>query len=204
MAGKESPGSRQWVVDSPIASDLIEMWTEDQRLSTKVVAASRQDPRLRRIFLFELDESEWPDGYAACREIAHRNVSRLAEIVDEHGWPRPSLYGPEAASAAWGIAQHADGDNQLRKTFVPLLRSAVDDGEPVADHLAALVDRIALADGRPQSYGTLVQDDGDAWVLRLPSEDVERLDERRAEIGLGAWADWVASFPTPSTLWASK
>lgn len=177
------------------------MWEEDQRVSQPVAMAARQDPRLRRRFLFELDESDWPAGYSACRDVAHRNVERLDEIVRAHGWPTPSRAGIDAATAAWGIAQHADDDNDVRRRFLPLLHAAVAEGEPVGEHLAALADRITLADGTPQLYGTLVQDDGDDWVLRPPVDDIERLDERRAAIGLRPWRDWVSTFPPPSTLY---
>lgn len=189
-------------MEDTVAAELIAMWAADQRLSYPVVMAARQDPRLRRIFLFELDESDWPDGYAGCREVAHQNVLRLAEIVRQYGWPRPSRVGLEGAAAAWGIAQHADGDNEMRRGFVSLLADAVSDGEPIAEHLAALVDRIALADAAPQKYGTLVWDEGDDWVLRPPVEDVAGLDDRRSQIGLGSWRAWVATFPSPSTLYA--
>ena len=37
-------------------------------------------------------------------------ADRLAEIVDEHGWPTHSMVGTDGGTAAWLIAQHADFD----------------------------------------------------------------------------------------------
>lgn len=189
-------------MDEALRAELVGMWQEDQELAVAVFERTRHDPALRQIFLFELPEERWPEGYAACRAQAHRNVTRVADIVDVHGWPGRSMVGEDGAAAAWGIAQHADGDQALRRRLLPALAAAVRAGEVPGDHLAALTDRVLLADGLPQRYGTLIQERDGKWVLREPIEDESSLDRRRAEIGVGPWRDWVALVPPPAQLYS--
>jgi len=66
------------------------------------------------------------------------------------------------------------------------MRAAVDAGEAPAARLAYLEDRVRVALGRPQLYGTEeIQLPGRDWEL-LPVEDPARLNERRAAVGLPA------------------
>src|SRR5687767_455451 len=55
-------------------------------------------------------------------EIDRRNMKRLEEIIQEHGWPGKSLVGEKAAGAAFLILQHAEPE-VLAKYF-PLLKEA--------------------------------------------------------------------------------
>jgi len=108
------------------------------------------------------------------------NQSRLATIIDSHGWPKSSVVGSMAASAAWAVVQHADLEYQNK--YLPLIRSAAADGEARKSNLALLEDRIELREGRPQVYGTQV--DTRNGVDLFPVQDVANLDKRRAEVGL--------------------
>lgn len=65
-----------------------------------------------------------------------------------------------------------------------LLRVAVSVGDASARHLAYLTDRVLVADGQPQLYGTQYTHEADGMELRpQPIADPERLDERRAAMG---------------------
>ncbi|WP_425473561.1 DUF6624 domain-containing protein [Streptomyces tailanensis] len=58
-------------------------------------------------------------------------------------------------------------------------------GDASARHLAYLTDRVLVADGQPQLYGTQYTHEADGTELRpQPIADPERLDERRAAMGL--------------------
>jgi len=92
----------------------------------------------------------------------------------------------EAAEAAWAIAQHTDHDPAFQAHCLELMRAAVAAGEAHAARLAYLEDRVRVALGRPQLYGTQeIQLPGMDWEL-LPVEDPARLNERRAAVGLPA------------------
>ncbi|MFI6797221.1 DUF6624 domain-containing protein [Streptosporangium canum] len=55
--------------------------------------------------------------------------------------------------------------------------------------MASLVDRVRVADGRSQVYGTQYWTHDGVYEPR-PIEDLERLDVRRAEVGLAPQADY--------------
>lgn len=122
-------------------------------------------------------------------EEEHARTARIREIVAERGWPGRSLVGDDGASAAWLLVQHADDDPSFQERTLELMRAAVEAGEADARDLAYLVDRVRVAHGKPQLYGTQFGRSGPQ-----PIEDEEHLDERRAAVGLEPFADYAARF----------
>ena len=116
---------------------------------------------------------------------------RLAEILDQVGWPTYDLVGKDGGDAAWLIAQHADLDPDLQKRALRLLRAAVADGQASGGNLAYLGDRVAAAEHRPQRYGTQIDCTQDGAVPRggllLPG----RVDQLRRRAGLEPLADYL-------------
>ncbi|MGQ0431490.1 MAG: DUF6624 domain-containing protein [Microthrixaceae bacterium] len=120
---------------------------------------------------------------AMTRRVQRDNTLRLREIVDEYGWPDATLVGAEAAAAAWLLAQHSDADRDLQQRVVLLMNAALERGTIEAGHLASLTDRVALANGEPQIYGTELTATGGVWSVQPPC-DLERAEQLRASIGL--------------------
>jgi hypothetical protein len=67
--------------------------------------------------------------------------------------------------------------------------------------LAYLTDRVYLAEGRPQEYGTQVTARDGQWIPRH-LRDHESVDDRRAAVGLEPLADYLTRFgdPRPNVL----
>ncbi|MFI6396196.1 DUF6624 domain-containing protein [Nonomuraea sp. NPDC050540] len=97
------------------------------------------------------------------------------------------MVGDDGGSAAWLFAQHADHDVAFQRRCLDLLRKAVAAGQAELSQVAYLTDRVRVADGRPQLYGTQYHEP-DGRLQPRPIEDLDRLDERRAEMGLGPHA----------------
>jgi len=116
-------------------------------------------------------------------EVDGENAEWLRNLVREWGWPGRSLVGDEGAHAAWLLAQHADRDPALQKHCLTLLEQAVADGEASPRDLAFLNDRVLLAEGATQIYGTqMTAQSGKFAACRL--RDPEMVDKRRASVGL--------------------
>ena len=64
-------------------------------------------------------------------------------------------------------------------------------GEASARDQAYLEDRVRIFSGQPQLYGTQFMYDKDE-LKPQPIEDPEHLDERRAAVGLGPFAEYEA------------
>lgn len=119
------------------------------------------------------------------------NQAALLEMVPPEGWFHRSRYGSEASQAAFLIVQHAN--IELWRRFVPVLEPLVLTGEVDGAMFALMYDRLALAEGRPQRYGSqMICVEGRYRVA--PLEDAEGIDARRAAVGLGPLADYVAVF----------
>lgn len=138
-----------------------------------------------------------PDGMSADEvpsidEVDASNQARIVEVFDEHGWPGWSLVGKRGSTAAWTIVQHADLDLDLQRRGLELLRAAVEAEDASEGDLAYLIDRVRVADGEPQVYGTqwsLTR--SGRWIPRTPIEDRTGVDERRARAGLSPLSEYV-------------
>jgi hypothetical protein len=159
--------------------------------------ASIKEPALRREIFAMRDEDQAarqamiandkdPDVLAKLEAIDKKTTTRMKEIIAKHGWPGKSLVGQDAANAAWLLVQHADKDVAFQKQCLELLEKAVKAGEARAVDHAYLYDRVAVAEQRPQRYGTQFKDQ-----KPQPIEDEAHVDERRTAIGLGTMESYA-------------
>ncbi|MGA5823792.1 DUF6624 domain-containing protein [Kitasatospora sp. NPDC094028] len=138
--------------------------------------------------------SDDPAEQLAWRRLTARHADRLSEIMDAHGWPTAELVGEEAARAAWLIAQHADRQLDVQRRALRLMEQAVADGAASPRDLAFLRDRTLVNEGREQIYGTQIAGVGDGSPIPWPCEEPEHMDERRAEVGIPPYAEYIAQF----------
>lgn len=126
-----------------------------------------------------LQDGKLSDGYNPDMEAVHKkNAARLAEIMNDIGYPLKSKVGIEGSEAAWLIVQHAISEPALMKRCYQLMQIA-EDVNP--QNLAYLYDRICYYEGRPQRYGT--QFDGSGLY---PVEDKKEMVRLRKELKLKA------------------
>ncbi|TQS24416.1 hypothetical protein FLX08_00705 [Microbispora hainanensis] len=137
------------------------------------------------------DEPPSQERMAQWRSIDRDNTAWLRSVVGARGWPLLSQVGEEAALAAWLLAQHADASPEVQREFHRALSDAVSRNEAKPAHLAYLEDRIRVGSGRPQLYGTQFFRD-DSGFRPHPIEDADRLDDRRAAMGLEPFSQYEA------------
>lgn len=148
-----------------IATEILAMADEDQRMRSEVAAKTRQ----------------WDAS------VDERNTRRMRAIISEIGWPTTSKVGAQAEHMAWLLVQHAELAFQ-KDCFALMAREPAD--EVCARHLAYLEDRIRVREGLPQRYGTQLQMGDGGWEP-LPTMDPEDLDARRLAIGLEPIAEYL-------------
>jgi hypothetical protein len=167
-------------VDEELRRELLARAEEDQRVRRRVSPPKGQ----YEVRLSDAEAAEW-------QRVDTGNTRWLADLIAARGWPGRSLAGADGAQAAWLLAQHADRDPEQQRAFLDALRGAVAAGEASPANLAYLEDRVRVRDGRPQLYGTqFTVTDGEFGPS--PIEDPDRLDERRAEVGLEPFAVYEA------------
>ncbi|MFK0120109.1 DUF6624 domain-containing protein [Streptomyces sp. NPDC090994] len=144
---------------------------EDDQAARRLAAETHDGREMRRI---DLDNTAW-----------------LQQVIVERGWPGVALVGEQGADAAWLLAQHADLAPAFQRQALDLLKAAVAAGDAPPRHLAYLTDRVLVAAGEPQLYGTQYTHEPDGSNLRpQPIADPDRLDERRAAMGLEPAAEY--------------
>ena len=119
------------------------------------------------------------------------NLAWLREVVAQVGWPGRSMVGEDGAHAAWLLAQHADRDPAFQRRCLDLITEAAAGDEVSKTELAYLTDRVLLAEGQAQEYGTQVMGREEGWVPRR-LRDPETVDERRAAMSLGPLGEYIA------------
>ncbi len=125
----------------------------------------------------------------AVQQADEENTKRLAEIVERYGWPRIALVGKEGANAAWLLVQHADRNRPFQRQCLDLMTQLPKDEVSQRD-LAYLTDRVLLAEGKKQVYGTQMNSAEGKWTPQ-PLEDPDNVDQRRAERGLEPLAEYI-------------
>lgn len=182
---------------TPPAGQAIVLFGEEVVLSREAIGAERAkavrdleamagpDQLYRgRSETGELSTEEWTQQTA----IDVANMKRLAEIIDAYGWPGLRFAGA-ASQTAFLVLQHADHASQRK--YLPQLHDAVQRHDALGSALALLEDRLLVADGKPQRYGSQLSNN----PLRFdPIEDEARVDERRRSIGLEPLADYAKRF----------
>jgi hypothetical protein len=126
---------------------------------------------------------------AAVKKADQENTQRLGAIIKEHGWPGISLVGKDGSQAAWLLVQHADADPKFQRKCLDMM-TKLPKGEVSQTDLAYLTDRVLLAEGKKQIYGTQFNS-SDGKLEPRPVEDAANVNKRRAEVGLPPLADYV-------------
>jgi len=88
----------------------------------------------------------------------------------------------EVSQATWLLAQHADHDLQFQLRCLELMKT-LPSGDVSLQNIAYLEDRVRVAQGRPQLYGTQFIREGDNLIPQ-PIQDEVDLDRRRQAMGL--------------------
>lgn len=123
--------------------------------------------------------------------IDKENTERLKTIIEEIGWPTISKVGAKASHAAWLIAQHADHDREFQRACLGLLtKQSRDEIQP--KEIGFLTDRVRVAAGNLQLYGTQFWTDDNGVFGPRPIEDVDSLDQRRDELGMQPFSEYMA------------
>lgn len=130
-----------------------------------------------------------PSLVDARRAVERRHADRIWTVLDDYEvWPGRRLVGEDGAQAAWIIVQEAIEDPGLQRRSLELLEVAVDSGDADLQQYALLLDRVRMADGLPQLYGSqfVVGRTGD--LEPWPIDDLAAVEERRRKVGLPPFA----------------
>lgn len=106
-----------------------------------------------------------------------KELARLKTIITSHGWPGARFAGPELAANAFTVLMRTPPKEM--EALLPALREAQAQNDVPGAQLAQAEDRLLVAKGQPQRYGTQLAS-GKPVII----EDESALDIRRKMLGL--------------------
>jgi hypothetical protein len=179
----------------PLQAELLAIFDDDQKTRQILVDS-----------LLKYGSAVLRRGDPLVRAISFKdsiNLSKIDSIIARYGWVGTDVVGQRASQAIFLVIQHST-DLQKQEKFLLLMREAVREGNASAADLALLEDRVALAEGKKQIYGTQIGIDKDGGNCLMPLEDPDHVDERRRKAGLGPLADYLKQWNIPWDGTASK
>ena len=145
---------------------------------------------------FEATDQLRPASVAQAAAVHAGNAAWLTRTLQTYGWLGRAAVGGAGEEAADRLLHHDPRDTTLMAVALPLAERAFRHGEARGEQVAWLTDWLALARGRPQTYGTAIQLPGGmsgGGPVIAPIADSARVDERRAALGLRPLAESVRS-----------
>ena len=124
--------------------------------------------------------------------ITQKVAEQLCSILSSNAWPVKSTVGPEAASI-WIRLIRINLPFSVQRELAQVISAAVEKNEVDKNlDLAAMIDRLRLAAGAPQIFGTQAVPQNGFLVL-WPLQSEERADAFRADYGMGRLRDGIRS-----------
>lgn len=193
-----------WAVDlsqamhaCPGAAAFIEAQVAQQRAALSVGPSVVSDNVRRERLLALQDEDQrlyerlasGSIDVTALMPVKERHLSYLRqELGDSVAIPSVGEVGRDGLAALWLLVQHADDDPSLQAKALANFEPLVKRGELDASKFALLSDRVLLASGKPQRFGTQLRSLETGEPLKLDSPaSVER---ERTALGLMSTEDY--------------
>ncbi len=131
-------------------------------------------------------------------KMDHENLERVVSIIENCNFPTLKEVTQNQMDAIWLSLHHAP-DKQYVKKYFPLIEKAKFNGDISGDAFATIQDRILMSEGKPQLYGTQV-DDQKLYNLFEP----EFVNQRRKTLGMEPLEEYLKfyniEFKTPQKL----
>jgi hypothetical protein len=117
----------------------------------------------------------------------HRNQELAISILEKCGMPSLKEVSRNQLDAIWLALQHTD--KKYRKKYFPLIEKAVKNGDLSKQQYALMKDRILMDDGKPQLYGSQIEN-GKLYELEAP----DSVNERRKEMEMEPLEEYLKNF----------
>lgn len=172
-------------VKSELAFKLAHIYCKDQRyrdLSSDFKSAKGYIPSeydIDYLIAGKILESE------SEAEVISRIAADMDQILERHGWPDPAEVGLRQSIAPVYAILHSE-DIALHKKYLPLVKTAFQEGKLNGKWYATIVDRILKAEHGLQRYGTTYfPNPNDSLQFSVGAlEYPEQVDSLRAEVNM--------------------
>lgn len=168
-------------IDRPLRAELRAVLDEDQKYRKQIEGVEKTNGR---------DSPQMRDLWKVIQQKDAENLAKVTTTLDQRGWLGPDIVGSDGSSALFLVIQHADLKTQEK--YLPMMRAAVKEKKAQGSSLALLEDRVALGEGRRQTYGSQIRfDEKTKKYCVSPLDDPAHVDARRAAVDLEPLAEYV-------------
>jgi len=116
--------------------------------------------------------------------VFQENGVAVREIFTNHGFPDTSLVGEDGQHDFWLLVQHMDFDPEFQERVLTAMKPLAKQGAANAVDFAYLTDRVRLAKGEKQLYGTQIMHLENMMAVPRPTADSLLLNSRRIAINM--------------------
>lgn len=177
------PMDKEWV-----KKKLQHMVDVDQYMRNQV------DLPFRNKYSKEEQEYFWQQFMPRWERVDLSNTQGLKDLLKIYTWFKASEFGGQADLNAWLLVQHADHDVAFQKHVLAVLEKLYPVWETHPAHYAYLYDRIASHENRLQRYATQGRCIGPGQWEPFPTEEPDKVDERRKAMGLEPLEEYKKRF----------
>lgn len=165
--------------DKPLRRRLQMIMKTDQEVRIAFLAAHNRQPH---------DSIAEAEALHEMQRVDKINQEQICKILDSRGLVGRDKVG-NAVGTFWAVIQHSDVNTQ--KKYLPLFHEAAKKGDISKEGVAMMEDRINMFEGKPQRYGSQIEEDehGNPRLYKLLDES--KVDEWRSEMGMEPLKDYL-------------
>lgn len=164
---RQRAARRQPPTNPALRAELLELMQVDQDVRMVFIRAQREPTAA------ELQRMAETDG---------KHQQRMQALIQEAGFPSAAAVGPDGSNAAFLLVQHAP-DAAFQAWALAAMEPLLAEGNVSRADYALLFDRVRIAQGGPQRYGSQFKVQDGVTVLE-PVERPAELDARREQMWL--------------------
>lgn len=165
----------------------------DKPLRRKLLMIEKTDQEVRMVYLsahnsIPHDSIAEAEALKEMQRVDKINQEQICKILDSRGLVGKDKVG-NAVGVFWTIIQHSDLATQ--KKYLPLFQEGAQKGDIAKEGIAMMEDRINMFEGKPQRYGSQIEEDehGNPRLYKLLDES--KVDEWRSEMGMEPLKDYL-------------
>ena len=180
---KACPGLKEWKAAHPHAGREADAADKDSKASQPEVQATLRErvdaDQQAREAVFAGPGAPDEKSIKAMLAVDADNLAWLKQLVAKQGFPTVAQVGRSGVANAFLLVQHADTDPDFQASMLEVLRARVAEDGIRKSEVAMLTDRVLIAQGKPQRYGSQYAQAKDGGLVPKPTEDPAHVDERR-------------------------
>ena len=150
------------------------LYNVDQKTMTDIVEGSQKN----------VSPEKMKELFGKQNETIKRHIPIEKYIIEKYGYPTINKVGKESSHHFFTLVQHADADVNFQEKILKYIKKEVAQKHVTGTDFAFLSDRVRLAKGQSQLYGSQVNYDDAGNAASKNLYKPKTVDKRRQKFGL--------------------